>query len=327
VEAPRDLTLRIGVLRRWNWTGAFVNEVLDKLGFQVVEMNDRTFDPGPIDVAWFEGNINWFPRTRKILTRLPRRPRVVVWHSEPLPLPSGSRFPAHRLTLPEMVKIALRDERTTDPYSNARRIIEMHRAGIIDLCVVSARSRQEYLAEKGIDAHFVPLGYQPISGNDLHLERDIDVLFIGALERRQKSAIRFLRQSGIDVEALGNWKREDTWGDRRSRLINRAKIFLNVQRFPGQFSGYRLILGMCNGAMVISEPMYDPSPYQPGTHFVSVDLEKMPDTIRHYLRDDSARKRIACEGNRFVMNDLTMEQSIKRVAALMMEIIPERRSQ
>jgi hypothetical protein len=84
---------------------------------------------------------------------------------------------------------------------------------------------------------------------------------------------------------------------------------------------------MGNGAMVISEPMYDPSPYQPDRHFVSVDLENMPDTIRHYLSNDVARERIAREGNRFVINDSRMEDSIRRVVALMNEIIPEKSAQ
>jgi hypothetical protein len=172
----------------------------------------------------------------------------------------------------------------------------------------------------------VPLGYHEAMGERLDLPRDIDVLFLGALAGRQKSAIAFLRRNGINVEARGSWSGRDTWGSSRTELINRAKILLNLQRFPGQFSGYRLVLGMGNGAMVISEPMYDSSPFVAGKHFVSVDLEKMPAAIRSYLKDDSAREQFARDGHRFVTQDLRMEDSIRKVVALMQDAMPEKRA-
>ena len=250
----------------------------------------------------------------------------MVWHSEPLPFPRDSGFPRPRLTLREIAKIALRDERATDVYTNYFRLKQMHHRGLIDLCVVSARSRQKFLEEKGIHSHFVPLGSHPGLGRRLNIERDIDVLFIGTLDdARHRAAIHFLRENGIAVEALGSWKPGPSWGDSRTELINRARIFLNVQRHSGQYSGYRMLLGMANGAMILSEPVHDPFPYQPGVHYVESTLQQMPETILKYWSDDAERARIAEAGHRFAVETLTIEKSMQQMISLMETMLGNRR--
>lgn len=311
---------KVALLRRWKTRKGFVSKSLTKFGYDVIDMNDVTFDPRGVGVVWMQGNANWFPRARRQIERMARadRPKVMVWHSEPLPFPRKSGFPQPRLTLREVAKIALRDERATDAYTNFRRLRHMRSNGILDLCVVSARSRQSFLAERGVSAHFVPLGFHEAMGARTDGRRDIDVLFIGTLDDpRHRRAIAFLRESGVKIEARGGWTDPATWGDARTTLINRARIFLNIQRHPGQFSGYRMMLGMGNGAMVMSEPVHDPFPYEPGVHYVSEALEKMPATIQTYLSDDAARNAIVESGFCLTSNLLRMEGSVRRVADLM----------
>jgi hypothetical protein len=319
------LTTKIAVLRRWNGKTGFVNKVLEQAGYRVSQMNDDTFDPSGVDVVWFQGNINWFPRARHQISRLAVRPAVLTWHSEPLPFPKDSGFPQPRLTLRELAKIALRDERATDAYTNFLRIRQMHAKGLLDLCVVSARSRQSFLAGKGIPSEFVPIGFHEGMGGRLDLVRDIDVLFIGTLDdSRHRKALKFLRSNGVSVKALGSWKDAQLWGDLRTQLINRAKIFLNIQRHAGQFSGYRMMLGMGNGAMVLSEPVHDPFPYEPGLHYVSTTLETMPVTIQKYLADDAARSAIVEAGFNLATGALRMENSVLQVVRLMDRVLRER---
>jgi len=250
----------------------------------------------------------------------------MVWHSEPLPFPRDSGFPNPRLTLRELAKIVLRDERATDAYTNYFRLKQMHRRGLIDLCVVTSRSRQQFLEEKGIPSHFVPLGLHPGLGRRMNLERDIGVLFIGTLDdSRHRSALKFLRAKGISVMALGSWKPGPTWGESRTELINRAKIFLNVQRHAGQYSGYRMLLGMANGALVVSEPVHDPFPYVPGLHYVESTLEQMGETISKYLSDAAERGKIAESGHRLVTESLTMSNSMEQMISLMETMLGNRR--
>lgn len=318
---------RVAVLRRWKGKTGSIEKLLSSAGYGVSSVTDDTLSATDTDVIWVQGNINWYPRTRSLVAKLGKaRPAVMVWHSEPLPFPRDSGFPRPSLTLREIAKIVLRDPRATDAYTNYFRLKEMHRRGLVDLLVMSSRSRQKFLDEKRIPSHFVPLGAHSGLGRRSNLQRDIDVLFIGTLDdSRHRSAIKFLRQKGIAVKAMGSWKSGETWGDSRTQLINRAKIFLNIQRHAGQYSGYRMLLGMANGSMIVSEPVHDPFPYEPGVHYVESTLHQMPETILKYLRDDSARMAIAESGYRFATETLTIESSMAQMIALMDAMLRKRR--
>jgi hypothetical protein len=77
-----------------------------------------------------------------------------------------------------------------------------------------------------------------------------------------------------------------------------------------------LILGMANGALVVSEPLGDGAPYVAGRHYVEATADQMPAVIRHYLARPDERRRIAEEGRRFVTTELTMARSVDRILAL-----------
>jgi hypothetical protein len=271
-------------------------------------------------IVWMSGNPGWYPRTleRLLASRPASRPFVVVWHSEPLPLPAGAPFGRERLSARELAKIALRDSRATDPYTNSRTLRRLAGSGLPDLLVVNSRDMAEHLAEHGIDSEVVPLGYDDaLVGRDLGLERDIDVLFLGALDvPRRRRILRRLRRAGLAVEAVGDWHDPAYWGENRMRLLNRVRILVNVSRFPGQSAGYRLILGLANGALTISEPIYRPEPFVPGEHFVSVETAEMPIAVARYLADEDARRAIVARGRELIRNELTMERSVSRVLSL-----------
>lgn len=311
---------RLTLCQRAPRPAKIIAEVIESHGFVVTPAMDRDLDVSAADVVWIAGNMNWFPKVRRSLLEAPpsKRPFVIVWHWEPLPLPSAAGLPTPRPNLHEIAWIILRDSRATDMGTNYRRIREMARHGIPDLLVVSSQSRQEFLAEHGISSHFVPMGHHAGLGRDLGTARDIDALFVGGLnDPGHRRALKQLRRKGLSPVVRGavNGK-GGLWGEERTKLINRANVFLNLQRHPGKLSGMRMLLGMTNRALMMSEPIYDPTPYVPGIHYVSVALDGMPDAIRYYLRNDAERKRIADEGHRFVTTELTMERSIAEILRL-----------
>jgi spore maturation protein CgeB len=61
--------------------------------------------------------------------------------------------------------------------------------------------------------------------------------------------------------------------------------------------------------------MYRPEPFLDGEHFVSATPERMPEVVRHYLRHDDERQRIARAGRDFVTTRLRLEASVERVRA------------
>lgn len=309
----------IAVLRRPAPRDYDVADALERRGIAVHQSDDAALGLGPTDTLWILGNALWYPRALRELLATPRRERpfVALWHSEPLPPPRAAGLPRPKLHLRELAKIALRDRRTTDVYSNARRLRQLARRGVVDLLVVSTPGRREFLAEQGVEAEFVPLGYEgDRHGRDLGLERDLDLLFLGALVPRRRRLLRRLEATGVRVHRAGGWSDPNTWGEARTRLLNRTKIFLNLARHPGELPGLRFILGMACRALVVSEPVYAPGPYVPGRHLVTASLDALPDAIRHALAHEDERRAIADAGHELVTRELTMDRSVGQLLEL-----------
>jgi len=250
------------------------------------------------------------------------RPLVVLWHTELLPPSKASGILWPRLHLREIARILRRDVRATDVYTNYFRLRQLAQKRLPDLLVVPTLGRREFLAERGLPAHWVPLGYDPSRGHDMGLVRNIDVLFLGTLEvPRRRRLIKRLRRRGVNLLAMGSRFDPACWGENRTHLLNRTKIFLNLSRFPGELPDTRLILGMANKTLVISEPIYNPAPYVPGKHYISAPIEELPEVIRYYLTHEDERERIVNEGYRLVTQEVTMACSVSHILGLIRECI------
>lgn len=288
-------------------------EFFDDLGFEVEQRGDGPLDDlSPSHVVWVWGCANWFPRAIRSLVRRPatQRPATVLWHAEPFPLPrtSGQRWP--RPTARELAKIVLRDRRASDVYSNYFTLRRLIARGIPDVLAVTSGERAAFLAERGIDAFVAPLGHRATDGRLLDLERDIDVLLLGTMKApHRRGVVRSLRRAGVPLITAGDYRDPSLWGESRTELVNRVKVMLSVGRFPGTLVGVRFQIAMACGALVVSEPPYDPAPYIAGEHFVQASIEDMPSVIEHYLADDSERARITEQAHQFVTTELTMKRS------------------
>jgi hypothetical protein len=208
-------------------------------------------------------------------------------------MPAAAGFPRERLTPREVAKILLRDRRINDQYSNARYLRHLSPKGVVTVLAVSSEAHQAYLAEHGIESEFLPIGNHPTYGRQLGLERDIPVLFLGEHRvRRRRKILERLSREGLDVLALGSSSpTKGQWGEARTELLNRTKVLLNLPRYPGHLSN-PVMMGMATGALVVSEPMYLPAPFEPGVHYVESEIGQMAETVQHYLADEAARRRI-----------------------------------
>lgn len=292
---------------------------LRRLGHQAAEIADGPWDPGDGNVLLVLGNLNWFPRLRRQLltTGKPPETLVAIWHTEPLPPPAGSGFGWPRPALREIVKIVLHDPRATDVYTNYFLLHRLWRKGLPDVLTASTRSRAAFLADRGIPAEYVPIGYEPGCGRQIGTERDIDVLFLGECRiGRRRRMIAKLRSLGLKVMSCGDWSDPARWGEGRTALLNRVKVLLNIPRFTGEFAALRFILGMANGALVVSEPVYDSFPFVAGRHFASASIEEIPALALHYLQNEKQRRQIADQAYKFVTEELTMERSVARLLDL-----------
>jgi hypothetical protein len=285
-------------------------------GVQLVDDGGVTASAGT--QVWIVGSLNWYPRTLDRLGQLPQaeRPGVLVWHTENLPAPKAAHLARYRLDTRELVKIATRSWRAVDPHTNARRLRQAYRRGLVDAVVVTSEGKREYLEEADIPCRVVPIGWHAGHGTDLGLARDIDVIFLAEVEGgRRKRALGALRRAGVEVLVTGSWREPRFWGEERTRLLNRAKVLLSILRYPGAFVGQRLLLGAANGAVVVSEPLYRPDPWVPGEHYVSAPLDSMPEAIGRVLDDESERRRIADAARSLVDRELTLERSATALLA------------
>jgi hypothetical protein len=303
-------------------------QLLRQHGCQVTQTQDARPDLSAFDIILLLENCGWFP---KILDAFgasrnnSEKPLLVVWHWEPLPLPAGAGASEPRLSLREIAKILLRDTRATDPYTNLRKLRQLKGKGLPLLLVVSSQAWAESMAERGISAHWVPYGYDASCGSqssgEPNGERDIEALFLGALEiPRRRKIIQELRRKGVKLEARGSWTDKELWGEQRNGLIHRAEAFLNIQRYPREIGAHRLILGMANRSLVVSEPIYRPEPFLAGKHYVEAEVREMPDVLRYYHAHPEERAEIVEMAYQFVTGALKMEESVARILSLVNEV-------
>lgn len=255
------------------------------------------------------------PTVAAALRRSADRPPVALWLNEPLAAPGSLR---ERLPVSgrELAKIALRDPRANDAWSVERRLREALAAGWLDLVAVQSEEQAERARALGARVVVVPWGYDASLGSDLGLERDVPVLFLGALDTpRRRRLVARLRRAGVPVSTAGSWSDPACWGEERTRLLNRTRILLDLHRRPGTLSGLRQVLGMANGALVVGEPIRRPEPFVPGEHLVTSPVEELPGTIARLLADEPERARLAAAGHRLVTQELRLERTIAPLVA------------
>jgi hypothetical protein len=190
---------------------------------------------------------------------------------------------------------------------------QWHSQDWCDLVAASTTARCDVLTQMGIRCEYAPLGYHPDWAEDLEIERDIDVLFLGRVKRtaRQRPLERLarrLRDKGIRLVVVDR----DCYGADRNRLLSRTRIAIDLVQHSWEMPILRLIISMGCGAMVISNWASDPYPFGE-SHFVRVDLDAFAETILYYLNHESERKHIAESGHRYVTGELAWHRVLARL--------------
>jgi hypothetical protein len=188
-----------------------------------------------------------------------------------------------------------------------------HAQGWIDHSFASNQNRVRFLQSRGINAALAPVGGHRGWGQDLNLDRDIDVLYLGAVSRQPRGIKVSRLQEALAQRGRALTLASGVHGEARDRLLNRAKIVLSLLRLPHDLAGMRLLMGMACGALVVSEHCDDTAAFQPGKHFVMAGLDRLPEVIVRYLECEAERQAIAREGHRFVTEELTLEKVVRKM--------------
>ncbi len=150
------------------------------------------------------------------------------------------------------------------------------------------------LAEAGIHATRCGIGYMPgltrIAPAPL---RDIDVLFIGAMNERRRQVLEAIGRTGAKT-----WAGFDLYGAQRDALFARAKIILNLHFYEAKlFEIVRVSYLLANRFCVVSETGLDKeleASFGGGVAFAAYD--RLAETCHQLLADPAGRARIAEEG-------------------------------
>lgn len=198
------------------------------------------------------------------------------------------------------------------PFREARRIRALWRDGLLDRIIVSMESRGHFLRSIGVDSTFVPLGYHPLWGRPIgSCERDLDVVFIGTPTSARRQLLdrmaKALGDEGFRLTVIEG----DCYGERRTELLNRAKILIHPRNYPWELTRMRMLMAMGCKALVVTDQFEDTKPFRPGEHLAMAPRSMLIDTIIHYLRNDQARSVIAEHAYNFLSNELNMGKLLK----------------
>ena len=207
------------------WAGIYLNIArLLKLALKDLKIEAAIIEAGEIQDARFSIVLGWNLIPDEYIPDQP----YVVYQLEPLVLPLWQEKITGKIRL----------------FGKALAIWDYAEANI------------RYLAELGLKAEIVPLGYHPgledVTYNEIP---DFDVLFVGFLtERRHKLIEQLQQQCCVAIQPR--------WGKDFPDALGRSKILLNIHQYDEQtpLEQPRISYALNNHSFVISEASAD-NPY------------------------------------------------------------------
>ena len=272
-------------------------------------------------------------------TELSRRPVVIHWNTEGMPdlrIPpkvvralsalrskigrmahSGSVFDHFLYSIRTVYNIdqSFKRYRFQGDYEYACR------KGWLQVLSDSSHIYSQIRSNIGIPTLYAPWGASQRWYQDLGLERDLDVLWMGTRGSQRRGRIldqvfRVLKLRGVNVYIADNEENPFIFGEERIRHLNRAKITLNITRtwYDDNFS--RFTMACSNRSLVVSEPVLPHcTEFKKNVHYISAQIEDLPNTILYYLEHEEERKQIVDNAYKLMMTELKFEKSLRKMFA------------
>ena len=185
------------------------------------------------------------------------------------------------------------------------------------------------LARRGVRAEHFRLGYSGFWDRwerNERGDRPIDVLHLGAVNERRLRALagyagtlwphrtRLL----VPPETPKTRERADfLLGEAKWECLRSAKMLLNLHRQDSvYFEWVRVLEGIANGCVLVSEHSPDCAPLVPGEHFVSGTLENLALLADHLVRDDGQLAAMRLAAYDHVRSELPMRPAAERLIAI-----------
>ena len=198
---------------------------------------------------------------------------------------------------------------------NWQSILDSHNGGWMDHFVVSTNQRRYFLMQRGISAHFVPVGAHEYMGRDLGLRRYILVGFLGSIRKGRRAALleslgERLKEKGIPLIQV----EKGFYGEQRCEWLNRTRILVNLYNYSWSSAWIRFLMAANCRTLVVSEPMIDEHPMIAGVHYVAATLDEMPEVICKLLDDPAKIDRITSAAYVLCRNELTLLHAVEKLS-------------
>ncbi len=213
----------------------------------------------------------------------------------------------------------------TSWFALSLKFMKLTRRGVLDLNPSSAQG----LVEKGMKAAFLPLlplpgscfdfsSARPLSPHVSRLkfvepltypdgldERVYDVLCCGVLNDRRAKALAEMAPVLANHRCFLHVPRFDRpikLGDPNAlsaedfaQISRNSKIMLNIHQGDSHYLEWQrmFLIGMMQGAVVVSEPCYANAYVQPDVHYIETPLENMAEVVSELLNTAAGRKKMA----------------------------------
>ena len=191
------------------------------------------------------------------------------------------------------------------------------------------RSSVDEFRRRGVRAEHLPVGFHPSwAAPSLGMdERDIDILFMGSVTDRRSRILAQLSDvlSGLRCRILlfdaaapvNQGEAGFLHGRAKFELIARSKIMLNIHRSDLRYFEWpRLVQGMMNGAVVMTEPCDDHDPFVDGKHLVVMDADQMSSAAVDLLQDPARLESLSQAALQTLQVDLAWTDTLRSVWAL-----------
>jgi hypothetical protein len=316
-----------------------ISDELNALGYQPVQFQIGSPIPEKAEVVFSFGPYGKFLTIPRQLAKLPpaQKPIFVHWNTEGIPDPripwklmssvSGWRSWLGRIQDSRNGSARIRGTERLfslieSRMSRFRYLGDYYyalRRGWLDIFADTSEIYAEIHRQHGLPTIVAHWGATPRWYKDLGLERDIDVLWMGTRGTKRRSLLldrvrSELETYGVRIHLADGKENPFIFGDERIYYLNRSKITLNITRtwYDDNFS--RIALAAPNRSLIVSEPVLPHCPsFIAGTHYVSVPVDSLAQTILFYLDHEEERLRIVDNAYYLVTTKLVFRESIKSI--------------
>lgn len=335
-DLARPLIVAIAQRVQGDGIAEVIADELQTLGYQPVHFEIGSPIPEGAKAVFSFGPYGRFLTVPRQLARIPRekRPIFIHWNTEGIPDPkipwrimsrmSGWRSWLGRIQeyrngsaiIPGTARFFSLLESRMLRFRYIGDYYYAHQRGWMDVFADSSEIYADFHRRHGLPTIVAPWGATPRWHEDLKLERDIDVLWMGKRGTRRRSQLldqvrEELSAHDVQMYIADGEENPFIFDEERIRYLNRAKITLNITRtwYDDNFS--RFAMAAPNRSLIISEPVLPHcSSFEAGVHYISAPAKSLAATILHYMRHEEERLQIVENAYRLVTDELTFRGSI-----------------